>query len=362
MVSFHGIFNPAGDSSGGRKALTDLWIEAQEQIEKNRDREMAREEKEWEQLSKAINKLTPLITEVLQGGREANEVVEYVSELVPELELRRKVFDWYSEIFNRKPEDSERERAELLAAKQAQEARTKLQRNNRAVLNAFTRLTEAVEADEPGAADALLDAANTAAAMFSITFRRHPERFKKAAESNAFWPVLADTRPGWEKNAADEISRLELGKNLSRFTTRLRKLRGSDIHLPGRRWAKAAVSAIDETRWRLPFFVHMVNELGGHNEWAEFAVNRGWAVVDCPSWISSAMKLKPFSVTTYDNWKVVVREIIRDQVPDFHLLSEWATQRATAEANGKGSAGEIQNAILDDIVSALKRFAPEATC
>ena len=362
MVSLHGTFDPEGDSSGGRGALMNLWIETQEQITKNRHREMEREEKEWEQLSKAIDKLTPLITEVLRGEREASAVAGNVGELVPELELRKKVFDWYSEIFNRKPEDVERQRTELHSAKQAQETRTKLQRSKRTILNAFVRLSEAVEADEPGAAEALLDAANTASGIFSISFRRHPERFKMAAESNGFWPVLADTKPGWEKKAVDEISSLEIGKNLSKFTTRLRTLRGSDIHLPARRWAKAAVSAIDETRWRLPFFVHMVNQLGGTNEWAEFAVNRGWNIVAYPSWISSAMKLKPFSALTYDDWKTVVREIIRDQVPNFHLLPEWATQRATAEANGRNSPGEIQNAILDDIVSVLKRFAPAVAC
>ncbi len=31
-------------------------------------------------------------------------------------------------------------------------------------------------------------------------------------------------------------------------------------------------------------------------------------------------------------------------------------------ANGRGSVGEVQNAILDDIVSALARLAPESAC
>jgi hypothetical protein len=65
---------------------------------------------------------------------------------------------------------------------------------------------------------------------------------------------------------------------------------------------------------------------------------------------------------SFDAWKGVVRQLIRESVPNFHLLPDWTTQRMTSEANGRATAGEIQNAILDDIVSALKRLAPDSPC
>ena len=173
------------------------------------------------------------------------------------------------------------------------------------------------------------------------------------------WPVLASDEPGWEKSAVSQVNSLELGKGLACIETRLRPLRGSDVARPARRWARAAVQTIDETRWRLPFFVQMTDKLGGSGEWADFAVRHNWDTVKSPDWTKAAMALKPLSAETFDSWKAVVREIIREQVADFHLLPEWATQRMTAEANGRGTPGQIQNAILDDIVSALKHLVPE---
>ena len=62
-------------------------------------------------------------------------------------------------------------------------------------------------------------------------------------------------------------------------------------------------------------------------------------------------------------------------VPRIGEFRPWVEQQATrtlgitvrigdmtAESNGRGTPGEIQNAILDDIVSALKRLVPEARC
>jgi len=160
------------------------------------------------------------------------------------------------------------------------------------------------------------------------------------------WPVIARDEPGWERSAVGEIQQLELGKGLSVFKTRLKQVRGSDVNLPARRWAKSAVRTIDETRWRLPFFMELVKKLGGSDGWAEFAVRRNWDIAKLPGWVGSAMGLEPFSEKTFREWKAVVRQIIRESVPEFHLLPEWSTQRITCEANGRGTPGEIQNAIL----------------
>lgn len=106
----------------------------------------------------------------------------------------------------------------------------------------------------------------------------------------------------------------------------------------------------------------MVDKLGGSSDWADFAMLHNWDVMESPDWTKAAIALKPLSAETFDSWKAVVRELIREQVKDYHLLPEWTTQRMTAQASGRDTPGEIQNAILDDIVSALKRLVPEARC
>jgi len=173
---------------------------------------------------------------------------------------------------------------------------------------------------------------------------------------------MAKDKPGWEKDAAEHVAKLGLGEGLRVFRSPLRKVRGSDVNLPARRWAKAAVTTIDETRWRIHFIVYLLKELGGSEAWADFSIRNGWDLLNQPEWVASAIKLEPFSMKSVQDWKLVVRQIIREQVPNFHDLPEWTTQRHSAEASGRDTIGEIQNAILDDIVSALQRLAPESVC
>jgi len=68
--------------------------------------------------------------------------------------------------------------------------------------------------------------------------------------------------------------------------------------------------------------------------------------------------LPGFSERSLPRWKPVIRAMIREQMPEFHKHSDWGNQRRTAAASGRDTPGEIQNAILDDICSALGRIAP----
>jgi hypothetical protein len=359
-VAIHAEFKPEGNPRDNLRPLMDLWIEVHSHVNRVRDCQLRQKAREQLELGDAIDKLSPLVASVLQGERDGASITDDMLRLVPDEALRKKVFDWYSDLNNQKPETQPPE--ELEAQEKDLAARDKALKCGSAILNSLTRLSEATEEGDPAAARELLEAATTAAGFLAIATSRHPQLFKELAAMAKMWPVLASDEPGWEKAAVSEVNGLELGKGLAFIKTRLRPLRGSDVALPARRWAKAAVQTIDETRWRFPFFVQMVDELGGSDAWADFAIVHNWDTVKYPDWTKTAMALKPLSVETFDSWKAVVREIIREQVTDFHLLPEWATQRMTAEANGRGTPGEIQNAILDDIVSALKRLVPEARC
>jgi hypothetical protein len=362
VVRLQGSFVPDGKSPKDLDPLFNLWIEVQDHLNRESRRELSRKAKEWRELEKAIHKLSPLITSVLNGDQEAANASPDVSELVPDVEMRRKVFDWYSQLINREPEAGELESSESDDSEEKHAARARVLKWKESIQTSTEGLLRAIESGDAGAAEALIDAVTNATLSLMLATRMYPEVMKEAAAMKTLWPVIAREEPGWEKTAANQIAGLELGKGMIKFKSPLRKVRGSDVQLPGRRWAKAAVRTIDETRWKVPYFFHMVNKLGGSDEWASWSIRHGWDIEDYPSWVLSATKLEPFSVETYDSWKALVREIIREQVPDFHLLPDWATQRATAEANGRGTPGEIQNAILDDIVSALKRLAPDASC
>lgn len=357
-IKIHAAFQPDGTTLKDVELLMELWSEVQDHLILADERELVREEKEWSELKQAIEKLSPLFESVLKGDRAASAASVDASELVPEKALRKKVFDWYTEILSRKPEETEQADAELKVARAELNVRSRIQDHKSSITRGIESLCKSVETDGLAAAEVLLEVATYATFHLMLATRTHPEIMKEVAAMNSMWPVIAKEEPGWEKIATDQVIKLELGKGLTRFKTPLRRVRGSDIHLPARRWAKAAVHAIDETRWKAPFFLHMVKKLGGSDEWAAFSVMHGWDLADYPSWVSSATKLEPLSVNTFDSWKAVIREIIREQVADFHLLPEWATQRMTAEANGRNTPGQIQNAILDDIVSALKRLVP----
>lgn len=362
VLTLYAEFKPDGDPRDNIGSLMDLWMEAQTHLERVGRRKLEREEKEWAELQNAIDKLAPLVASVFRGEIDGAEVSEDACKLVPQKELRRKVYDWYTEVINKDPEEKARERAELEAAREDINGRGESLKHNRNILDSLNQLSDAAQEGDSKAAEALYDAAVMATSLLGIVARRHPEQFKAIAAMKGTWPVIASEEPGWEKTALDQIEKLELGKGLSAFKTRLKRVRGSDVNLPARRWARAAVRTIDETRWRLPFFMQLVKELGGTDEWAEFAVSRRWSLAKRPNWVTPSMKLALFSQKSFNEWKSVVRQLIRESVPDFHLLPEWSTQRMTCEANGRTTPGEIQNAILDDIVSALKRLAPDEPC
>jgi DNA repair exonuclease SbcCD ATPase subunit len=98
LVTLHAEFKPDGDPRDNIGSLMDLWLEAQTHIERASRRRLVQEEKEWEELQEAIDKLTPLMQSFFRGDRDGAEVSEDACRLVPSEDLRRKVRDWYSEI------------------------------------------------------------------------------------------------------------------------------------------------------------------------------------------------------------------------------------------------------------------------
>ena len=360
-VLLHGKFNPDGDHRQDPKSLIELWVEARGCIDKKIKKGIIEKEKQLQQLNQAIGKLGPIIAEVLRGDRETSDANAEVRRLLPDQETRNKVFEFMSQSIHKKPEDLARERMEEEEATRQQTISQKNLQNQQSMIRAVSRLFESVNSGDSCAAEALYQVTFFATSLLTNAVHHHPELFRNLVEKNTLWPVMAHANENWQ-NTMNHLRSLGLGKITSIIKTKLREVRGSDVDLPARRWAKESIRVIDETRWKTNCFASLMHQLGGLDEWADFAIKHGWDIEALPSWVSEISTLKPFSVATFDEWKVVVRKIIREEVPNFHQLPEWATQRMTAASNGRNTPGEIQNAILDDIVSALKRLVPKESC
>lgn len=340
----------------------EFWTAATQRIQRNRARELARDRRKSRQLEEAMDKLAPVILAVLGGNRPIETASVDVQNLVPDVELRQMVFDQVSERLNSSPEDLKQTKEELARERSDIRRREKLHKARTAIQRGLLQLFESAHNGDADAAEGLVEVATLATVCLSSAEKARHELFKPLARWRTHWPFLAKHEAGWDKAALQHIAALDLGAGLQVFHVRFRSVRGADANLPARRWAKAAVRVAEETKWRYVMFGGLLRDFGSSGAFADFFVESGWEFGDEPDWVKSVMKLKRFSKESLLEWKPVVKEIIRDQVTDFHELPEWTTQRNTAAANGKTSRGEVQNAILDDIVSALERLAPDRAC
>jgi hypothetical protein len=102
------------------------------------------------------------------------------------------------------------------------------------------------------------------------------EPTKSLARVEACWPVLIPASDGWEETVRQRVNRLELGRMIP-MLTRLRKPRGDESSLPARQWARAAVTAIDETRVRVLMMREIFRGFGSPDdlwEWCKSLAGR----------------------------------------------------------------------------------------
>lgn len=361
-LHIHPRFTPEGPDDRDRKVFLEFWMAATERIQRNRAQELARERRKSKQLEEAMDKLSPIILAALGGNDQSENAAANAQELVPDAELRRKVVDQYAEWLKENPEDLEQQKEELAHTRSGIRRREKLLKACDTIRRDLLQLFEAAHNGDADGAKGLVDVATLAAVFLSSAGKAKPELFKSIARWKTHWPFLAKHEAGWEKSVLQHIAEFDLGAELQVVHVRFRSARGTDANLPARRWAKIAVRIAEETRWRCVLVGGLVRDYGSSDAFADFFVESGWEFGDEPDWVNSVMKLKQFSKESLVEWKPVVKAIIREQVPDFHELPEWETQRNTAASNGKTARGEVQNAILDDIVSALERLAPAPVC
>ncbi len=244
------------------------------------------------------------------------------------------------------------------AGKELKDVGERIEQAFEAISTGVNVLFDLANADSSEAAKRLTTGIIHACLKLMLLEKAKPELTKLVAQDQTLWPLLTRGEPGWEKKAVRRVAKLNLGEGLGMWRTRFRNARGSDANLPARRWAKAAVRTIESTRMRYALFHELVKNTGSAENLAVLCEQGGWEFGERPAWVEGAAKLSTLSPETLPAWKAVIRRLIREEKPDFHAHDDWITQRNTAKASGRDTLGEIQNAILDDIMSALSRIVP----
>jgi hypothetical protein len=361
-VNFHARFTPDGPEPNDAQTFLEFWMQADDRTYKLREKELKTRTLGLKKLQTVVRRSRPIIRAALRDEISADVAARKIKQLVPDRDLAGKLFDHWqnaaaatSETVTRQKDKLARDEADLRRCE-------RLQKANKSINRGLRVLAEGALAGDTDACRDLAGLAVDATRFLYFAERLHPEVVEREARARTVWPVLDSGEAGWEKDAARRVSKLDLGANLQFFRVRFRRARGTDANLPARLWAKAAVRVAEETRWRGLAAAQLVRDFGSAEAIDDFCLEAGWEIGKSPRWKRVVVALDAFSQISLPQWTPAIRQMIREEMPDFHTRPEWANQRRTAARNGRDSVGEIQNAILDDIVSALTRVAPEKRC
>jgi len=207
---------------------------------------------------------------------------------------------------------------------------------------------------DASAAAALLRMAEQVTWVLQLQYRSAPELFRNHIEFMDRVPVIATLRPGWVRRAEESVRCLNLGSK--RVSSRLKGSAYKTEHNPCRAWAGWALDVLEQNRLTIAYW----QEIPAYLQ----AGNRPDLELELPpQWVIKSWELPALSKQTLSEWSLLVREMIRDQVPEFHDLPEFKTeiQRIKARtrhrddvAAGKPLTGTLQTALLDKIVNAMR--------
>lgn len=373
------MFRPSGENLAvaGQDTATfqEFWQDSTRHLQsvrrkaqRTREKEQDREKARLEERLRTLRRVDELIADAFAGRSSNEEAAREVHKLVPDQETKNELFEIFKTAIYEKPEDAAkrkeeiaRKKAEILRKEIDLARREKLLKASTAINKGISILTEALRAGDADAADYLADAAIYASSFLRSFEAVHRSLLSRVAKTKVVWPVLATGDTGWEKNAARLIAKLGVGDALVPLKARFRAARGCDENLPARRWAKAAVRMIEETRLRSIRVGFLVRDFGSAHALADFCLENGWDWRLEAKWMERILTLGKFTKASERRWAKVIRGMVREQIPDFHLHPDWKNQRNAAKASGRDTEGLVQNRILDDICDALKSIAPNAS-
>lgn len=181
-------------------------------------------------------------------------------------------------------------------------------------------------------------------------YLRHRALFDQIAPRRNFLPSLFSVHPNTAKVVAEMFAASKLGS-----TTRDAQVAGSRAYYvsdsPANVYARAIVHAVISNRNLVPICCQQ-------QQWRAFDRKEGvrTVILPFPKYVEGLGLLPPLSpASVMDYWRKG-KEIIREEMPEFHLRPEWASYHGRSYTTG-AKAGAVQNAIFKDILIALRTIA-----
>ena len=347
MLRLAGEFKPPSTGTSGQgdsmAEFATLLCEARDLRLKHNRREFRKRKR----MFAVFPRVGGVLRKYLSGETCPEETARRIRKLCPDDKVARAALNFFS---GPPPDRS--------AEKQLAKKKADIQRSER-ILKSWSEGTRHIEilanyaiAGDSDAIKDLVELGHHAVQSLMIAKLTHPEAVRAISRWKTLWPVLVSSTSPWEKSAAKQLKGLELGRDMEFFHVRFELPRGANENYPARQWARLAVRTIEETRWR--FLTYRQYQ----DEFQQLVFGGKAGLAEIPSWAGKTCGLDLLSKETASAWARVMRDMIRQQIPDFHTRPEWGNQRRTAAQGARNTVGEVQNAILDDITSALKRIAP----
>jgi hypothetical protein len=243
-------------------AFRESFNVAREFRHRNRSRDLQAEERRLRERSILVPKVAKVLRDCFDDEIDVEVAAGRIKKICPNKELQREIFG----LFTTPSSEPTIIEKELVIKKHEIEQGKQRLRSWVQATRAMDALREHADAGEEDAIEILADIAKDAIQTLLSVKRTRPETVQKVARRSISWPLLAIIEPDWEDEAVKRIMRLEFGKDLEVFYTPFRAARGTDENYPARKWAKAAVRVLEETRWR-----YLTFNLFGRNSKSSFS-------------------------------------------------------------------------------------------
>jgi hypothetical protein len=201
------------------------------------------------------------------------------------------------------------------------------------------------------AAGTLYAIASQAAFEVLGLYLRRRDIFNRIAPRRKILPALFSIHPG----TAKVVGQMRADSQLGTLTKHARQV-GSKAYFisdtPANVYARAIITSVEMNSHLEPISQQQAN-------WAEFDEEEHvrTLILPFPKYVAGLDKfpvpISPASVMQY--WRKG-KEMIREELPEFHLRTEWANYRRRHYQTGS-KTGAVQNAIFKDILAALRTIA-----
>jgi hypothetical protein len=205
------------------------------------------------------------------------------------------------------------------------------------------------------AAEELLKNASWMTLFLQLLYKARPELFKDEVKKLAHLPVLATLAPGWVEHAEEDMERLGMGRGI--VQGQFKDIAYRDGSHPCRAWARLAVESLQSNQTALRMHIAVERYLQSTQQ-------TSIVLSPLPAWVYDCAEMPPYSKASARQWGRLAREMIRDQVPDFHEHREFRDLVSNAKMRMRdepGAAqrrvGTLKNAILDRIAETIESIA-----